>query len=206
MARLQNPEMAIRHFSKRRAQRLICGDGLARVFLPAMTIQDALATMKIRSFEEDCGYETLCWTWVGARTGIIGRFTKGYGTIMINRKVFKLHRLSFEHHHGPIPDGLGVCHKCHNSLCWRPDHLYADTNQSNTAEATRLGRMGPGTWGENSPSAKLTNEQVVYIRENYIPGRGPYDPGNAGELARRFGVCVSTITLITSRKTWVRLT
>jgi hypothetical protein len=33
------------------------------------------------------------------------------------------HRLSYEHHVGPIPDGMVLDHLCRNKACIRPSHL-----------------------------------------------------------------------------------
>jgi hypothetical protein len=53
-----------------------------------------------------------CWLWTGCRD------KRGYG--QINRGAhsghLKTHRVSWEMHYGPIPDGLSVLHKCDNHL------------------------------------------------------------------------------------------
>ena len=57
-----------------------------------------------------------CWLWTAS---LAGRDGNAYGQIKIpkTRKQAKAHRLSYELHKGPIPDGLMVCHRCDNPRC-----------------------------------------------------------------------------------------
>lgn len=62
-----------------------------------------------------------CWTWKGAKAG------SGYGQIWdweLNHRLL-VHRVSYEHNVGPIPDGLTIDHLCRNRLCVNPWHLEA---------------------------------------------------------------------------------
>jgi hypothetical protein len=80
-----------------------------------------------------------CWTWTGA----INKHT-GYGTIGLGRRSGKTrgaHRVSWELAHGPIPEGLYVCHRCDNKRCVRPDHLFLGTAEDNAQDALRKGRL-----------------------------------------------------------------
>jgi len=53
--------------------------------------------------------------------------------------------------------------------------------------------------GENAPAAKLTKEQVLQIRKEYIP----YKHGHGRTaLAKKYGVCTRTILAIIERKYW----
>lgn len=73
-----------------------------------------------------------CIEWIASQNGV------GYGTLSINRYGGKVlaHRFSYEHHKGPIPEGLTVDHLCRNTLCVNPDHLEAVTQTENTLRGT----------------------------------------------------------------------
>ena len=72
-----------------------------------------------------------CWTWMGAKTA------KGYGQIWVDGKSDYAHRISFEMHKGPIPDGLEIDHLCENPSCVNPGHLEAVTHAENIRRAAR---------------------------------------------------------------------
>ena len=99
-----------------------------------------------------------CWLWTGSLNatgyGTIGKGGRGNG-------IYLAHRVSFELHHGPIPDGLFVIHSCDNPPCVNPAHLRAGTSRDNMQDAISRGR-----W--TSPMAKRT----------HCPQGHPYDEGN----------------------------
>lgn len=68
-----------------------------------------------------------CVEWIGGTTSAgYGSLTRGkYGTAVL------AHRLSYEHHNGPIPTGLQIDHLCRNRLCVNPCHLEPVTQRVN---------------------------------------------------------------------------
>lgn len=80
-----------------------------------------------------------CWEWLGCFD------TAGYGLIKESNgsrnchKTYKAHRLSYMLFYGLIPDGLCILHKCNNTKCVNPEHLYAGTKLQNAHDRDRCG-------------------------------------------------------------------
>lgn len=66
-------------------------------------------------------------------------------------------------------DGLFVLHRCDNPLCCNPRHLFLGTHDQNMEDMVRKGRA-PAYTSANSPRAKLTSEDVFWIRLHHKCG------------------------------------
>lgn len=71
-----------------------------------------------------------CWEFQGA-------LRNGYGAVGEGLKVKYVHRITYEHTRGPIPEGLIVDHLCMNRRCCNPDHLEAITRAENNMRALK---------------------------------------------------------------------
>jgi hypothetical protein len=94
------------------------------------------------------------------------------------------HRMAWILTHGPIPDGLHICHRCDVPLCCNPSHLFLGTQGDNNRDAFAKGRQ------PKVRVRKLTDAQVAEIR-TCIRKRG-----DAQRMAVEFGVskaCISQI-------------
>lgn len=101
-----------------------------------------------------------CWEWQAFRD------EHGYGHLSTeSSKHMPAHRYSYEIHHGPIPDGLDICHKCDNPPCCNPVHLFAGTEKDNMADMVAKGRS------RLRNRSHLTDEQIVEIRTLYATGK-----------------------------------
>lgn len=58
-----------------------------------------------------------CWEWKG------GHNSTGYGMFWLNGKTKSAHRIAYELHIGPVPEGLHLDHLCRNHGCVNPMHL-----------------------------------------------------------------------------------
>ena len=69
----------------------------------------------------------------------------GYGVILgENGKTALAHRAAWTIHHGAVPDGLCVCHKCDNPSCCNVEHLFLGTHLENMRDRDRKGRTLKG--------------------------------------------------------------
>ena len=128
-----------------------------------------------------------CWIWRGA-TG-----SSGYGYFALGGRNIGAHRVAWLFSFGPIKDGLHVCHRCDNRLCVNPAHLFLGTPVENMQDMIAKGR---GPLGERSPNAKLTVKEVLAIRAERNSGGRPH------ELAGAFGISVTQVRNIWTRKRW----
>lgn len=125
-----------------------------------------------------------CWEWGG------GRLVAGYGHFWALQKTHKAHRFSYALAHGPIPEGMCVCHTCDNPGCVNPGHLFLGTNADNMADKVRKGRQATG---ERHGRNKLTADDVENIRANRMNMRHK-------ELAELYGVHRSTVSEIVNHR------
>lgn len=135
---------------------------------------------------------TGCWLWTDHTD------RDGYGSITIERKNKKAHRLSYEIFFGKIPDELSICHKCDTPECVNPSHLFAGTAKDNNRDCISKGRFkkAPGfKSGEQNPNSKLTEKITNLIRLKY-------GKTSAKELANEFGISKGHIHKIIRNEIW----
>lgn len=141
-----------------------------------------------------------CWEWQGAvhpsGYGVLFSYERG----LAHPTPHRAHRLSWEIHVGPIPEGIFVCHRCDNRRCVRPDHLFLGTNTDNMRDASEkkrlVGNRSNHHLGSARPNAKITETDVVEMRRLSREGI------TGKELSARFGINRGTVSEILSGKLW----
>lgn len=141
-----------------------------------------------------------CWDWTA------GKDRDGYGLFSMDDTGFKTHRLSFLIHNTEgIQQGLHVMHKCDRPQCVNPQHLRLGTSTENVRDRNAKGRqsMGDSHWQRRSPanraigsrqgSARLTESQIVAIRESKLPAK---------DMATLLGVHWCQIYRIRAKRSW----
>ena len=97
--------------------------------------------------------------------------------------------------HGPRPDGLLACHGPLGKTINTPDNLYWGPPSQNLGDDKR--RDGTTLFGTRNPAAKLTPDQVTEIRQ--LAGSM-----SQTQLAKRYGVAQTTVSLIIRNELWTQ--
>lgn len=112
--------------------------------------------------------ESGCWLWQG-RFHSGRRWAKGaYGVLSIptgkrGARPEAAHRVAYQIYVGPIPEGLWVLHRCDNTRCCNPEHLYAGSREDNVSDCVTRGRNYIPS-GELNGNAKLNKNDASVIR------------------------------------------
>jgi hypothetical protein len=135
--------------------------------------------------------ESGCWEY---KTNPLRR----YPIICIDRKTYKMSRISYEIFSGEkIPDGLCVLHKCDNTKCVNPEHLFLGTHQQNMDDMIQKGRdKKDGPKGTRCATHKLKEHQVLEIRDLIKADVHKL------EIAKKYNVSETAIYHIAKRETW----
>lgn len=115
-------------------------------------------------------------------------------------KTKKVHHLVAEAFLGPRPKGMFVCHIDGNVLNNKASNLRYGTPKSNTAD---MKSHGTAPLGSKHGSAKVTEDDVRYIRSHYK--RESYCKSNVRELAAKFGISRTQVHDIIAKRVWRHL-
>lgn len=143
-----------------------------------------------------------CWEW----TGTVNK--DGYGQFRLNEKTWIAPRWVLTQKVGPLKPGEVTRHDCDNPLCCNPSHLRRGAPRDNTRDMVNRNRhiSGDRHWtkrdatqvqGVNNGEAKLTESQVVAIRDSYAAGGVTQTI-----LAEQYGVTQNLISKIVRRRIW----
>lgn len=120
----------------------------------------------------------------------------GYGDFWFQGRMQRAHRVGWELLHGPIPEGLYLCHTCDNPPCQNPRHWFLGTPTDNARDRKAKGRSAVG---ELAGRHKLTNEAVEAMRVLRASGTPVKD------IAHAFGVNPGHASRVTRGLRWAHL-
>jgi hypothetical protein len=127
-----------------------------------------------------------CWPWKNSTAA------GGYGMIRTKAGRLKAHRVAYRLAHGPLTEGMSVCHTCDNPACVNPAHLYQGTHKQNMRDRAARGRGGD-LRGERNGRARLTDDDIRAIRAS--------DATNVA-LAAAFGVSDVMVSKVRRGVAW----
>ena len=120
----------------------------------------------------------------------------GYPIIAVNRKPTTIVRYLAKLKYADLPSYIHVLHKCNNPACINPTHLDLGTHADNMRYRKECGRYADAS-KENNNNSKLSNEEVLAIREAYKATKTTHR-----KLACLFGVSKTQITRILNNIQW----
>lgn len=134
--------------------------------------------------------KTGCWNWIGAT------YPTGYGYVWNEqtKKPMRAHRAAYALLVGPIPDSLCVLHRCDNTRCCNPEHLFLGSQLDNITDRCQKRRSATG---ETHARAKLTGRQVEEIRNRFAAGET-----NMERLCKDYGVNAANLGKIVRGRYW----
>jgi hypothetical protein len=110
------------------------------------------------SLYERCAPEPMsgCWLWEGYARHITPNYLQPEGSY--KGKKLRVAKIAWLLHNGEIPSGMHVLHRCNNSLCVNPAHLYLGSHQQNMRDLKCSDRARNG-------HTKVTIEHLNAVRK-----------------------------------------
>lgn len=147
-------------------------------------VRDLIKRLSAKTSILDSG----CYHWNGCKS------VDNYGLISYQNKQWRINRLIYTIHNGPITDSKLVCHSCDNPSCWYHEHLWLGDHQDNTQDMWAKGRESKRKRGRKiGESSKLTADEVIEIRK--LLEEGILTQSEIGHKFFVTGVMVSRIKL-----------
>lgn len=116
--------------------------------------------MDIKFWKKVSKIDNGCWVWLGSKD------KNGYGVVRRNNKTYFAHRYSFYLENNYFPSKLYVLHKCDNTACVNPNHLFLGTQKDNMDDMKSKGRDN-----RYSGNRKLSLNEVKEIRSKLANGK-----------------------------------
>jgi hypothetical protein len=140
-----------------------------------------MAVLRIR-FESKFAINDVsgCWVWHGTTKKPFMKYPYANGVFTVATKKITAHRFAYKLYIGEIEDGLHVLHKCNNSLCVNPEHLYVGTHTDNMRDMAISCR---------AYQRKLSNQEIIDIYHSRL---------GSSVLAKKYEVDRCTIKRIRS--------
>ncbi len=125
-----------------------------------------------------------CWIWTRPCE------SSKYANFSYKGLNFSVHRWAWLISRGSLAK-LFVCHKCDNTKCVNPDHLFEGTHRDNTDDMMAKGRQ---RFGEHSIQSKLTDIQVLDMLIKLAEGK------SRRELAKEYGISSHYVTQLKCKR------
>lgn len=138
-----------------------------------------------------------CWEWARGTFNDKQRYGKVWwcGCKLVHRLMKEIV------HESPPQSDSFACHKCNNTKCVNPSHIYWGDAKSNVLDCKNAGRLVREI-GEQRYNAKLTIEQV----ERIILEAPDRKYGWGRRIAKEFGVGNTAINNIIRGRRWTHIT
>ncbi len=151
------------------------------------------------------GTNNTCWEWGG-------NISRSYGFVFYQGYTLRAHRVSLLLAGVDLGAKDYACHTCDNPPCVNPNHLYVGNDATNMADRQNRNRTARGERqsravggsprlkrGMASPTAKLTDEDVVLIRKT------PQSEVPHNKMARWMGASPTLIRKVRIGEAWTHI-
>jgi len=109
--------------------------------------------------------ESGCWVWNG-------KSKSRYPLIRVGKEIYLLHRLVYQLFVDKIPEGGCILHRCDNTRCMNPEHLFLGTHADNAEDKVKKGRArfapGPQNTSDYVHEIAIKDKRLTVNEELYL--------------------------------------